>query len=164
VRGSSIRRGLGAALGWWLACALSGCAAKPPLQLESPQAVVVRFVEGLEVSAQDRRFAVQAGPRARMDEPSIDAALSALDATLRSTPVREIQRVYDEQGPRHVNGRDLYLYYEILTVDEDDASRLAQGLRVNPLVAEARLHPFGEPIPRPVEVAPETPAESPPAP
>ena len=166
MRGSSIRRDACAALGVWLACLLPGCA-QPPRQLESPEGVVVKFVEGLEVSAEDRRFAVRAGPHSRMDELSITAALSALDATLRSAPVQEIQRVYDDRGPRHVNGRDLFLYYEIRMVDSADATRLSQGLRVNPLVAETRLHPFGVPIPRPVdaapEVAPESPAERPPA-
>jgi hypothetical protein len=134
-----------------LACLLSGCA-QPPVQLEAEQSVVVKFVSGLEVSAQGARFAVQAGPRSRMDDASVAAALAALDATLGSAGVREIQRVFEAAEVSEEEGdRDFDLYFQLRVLEAADAQRLTQGLRVNPLVREARLHPLGVPIPRPAE-------------
>jgi hypothetical protein len=142
----------GPGLGLLLACLLPGCA-QPPVQLEAEQSVVVKFLPGLEVSAQDTRFDVQAGPRSRMDAASVAAALDALDATLRSAGVREIQRVFEAAEPPADGDRDLDLdlYYQIRVLEAADAQRLTQGLRVNPLVQESRLHPLGVPIPRPGE-------------
>lgn len=155
MSGSSGVRGVGiAGLCLLLAGLASGCA-RSVQTLEPPKGVVVKFVEGLDVSVSGRRFAIRPGERSSMDEASVVAAQEALDATLRSVRVREIARVFDDEGPRHVDERDLRLYYEIRVKRERDAPRLAQGLRVNPLVEEARLHPFGEPIPRPVERAAE---------
>lgn len=150
MRDPSIRGVSGPVLGLLLAYLLPGCA-QPPLQLEPEPSVVVKFLPGLEVSAQDTRFDVQAGPRSRMDAASVAAALAALDATLRSVGVREIQRVFEAAEPPADGDRDLDLYYQLRVLEVADAQRLTQGLRVNPLVQEARLHPLGVPIPRPGE-------------
>jgi hypothetical protein len=135
-----------------LLASLPGCA-QEPIPLVAVQGVIVKFVDGLEVSAQGTRFEVQAGPRAKLDAPSIAAALAALDATLRSDGVREIRPLFDEASAEQAP--DIRLYYEIRMAGSAEAERLVLGLSVNPLVAEARLHPLGEPVERPVATPPE---------